>query len=484
MTAIILVLLSVMAQAYGEPQMMDVAYLKDGTMLLGLVVEQEAGSFLRLATPDQVVWTLEESEIDSIEKIETEEPLAVSYTDAALLMDGVVFRGTIVEQRPGESIVLRTGNGALLHIPMGDIWKLAKQKQVAGAPPKLPASVDAETEPMKIRLQIELAGRKLEELAGGGGEGRKEDAGTLRQDLQALERERDRADLASVDERRAVERREIEAVDHEVGQLVGELVEGLERCEQSQASLAIRRVSLATNAGMEEMTGVELASRLKTKVGEVAHRTIEKLPTDAEISARKTEAERVLALQGLLSSGKWTTVVGRIWAGSLAEKLPLEERQWLYESHMRRDRISGAALNAFPLLMLGSWAQGDWGAALLVYLGNLALGIWYGVQPNLSPNLSVVETPWGFATLWEDPAGFLFWVPLLTDAAIYAFGIWKPVLYADCRNKRLADMLGVDFKQTQGKGQAKVSFDPPGIALSPDGRGGLRLGVNLLSARY
>jgi hypothetical protein len=484
MLAILMILILAGGHAAAQAQMIDVVRLKDGTSLEGLIVEQEAGASLKMALPDRTVWTLEESDIDAVEKVEASSLFDVVYTDVVFLRDGTFFRGTITEQRPNDSLVLRATNGALVRIAFDEIWKMVKQKRPAGFSATSSGQMDLETEPIRIRLQIEITGRSLgrqqEDTRGqrGGTE-------PLRQELESLRREKERADLRSADEERADDRMEIETLEKEIGILTGELARALSRCAESQDSHVVLPAVRPVAAGMQGLSADQLAGRLATAASEVASRTKAKLPTEEEIEGRRSRVEALGELQKLLHAGKWRTNTGNQRAKALAGRLTEEQRKMVYDTYRHKGQAVAAVLNAVPFLMIGSVAQGDaWGAGA-GYALDLGSYLLNAMLPQMVDfPTQVMETPWGFVVPPSTPQGLMFWVNLAIDTVFYAYGVMEPFIYANSQNKRLAEILQVEV----GKGRARpgkgISLAPPGLVLLPDGRGGLRMGLNLLSARY
>jgi hypothetical protein len=494
MIALVLLLILVAGPAFAEePQTIDVVYLKDGTTLRGLIIEQEAGVSVKLASADGIVWTLEDGEIDLIEKEPAPEPLAVQYSDVLLLKDGVLFRGSVEEQRPGDSVDLRTSTGALLRIPVEDVWAFVKRKQVVGVASAPAPAVDTETEPLRIRLQIEIASRPLAQVAGAGaleaGESGEtgESESTLEEEIDTLERERDNADHQALDEERDSERRDLQTLDEDISDLLDQLLADLQECGQQggvgQADSAPRLVAYKPSAVAEASTAAGFASQYTDLLGGMVDKTLEKIPTDAVITTLARQAEDSRALQNLLfvpSRLARRLELDRIRV--LASRLPIEERQRLYEMNQRRDALKGALLNAIPFTFAGSWSQGDslsGGLGIAVFVASVAVDITMAVQ---FANPTAIQTPWGWATLQHDPATWNFWVAPACYLATYAVGIIMPPLRANEWNEALAKALDVD-KSPPTKAPQPRAGTPP-VALVPGPRGEPRLEVQLLSLRY
>jgi hypothetical protein len=493
MTTLALLLILAVGPAFAEePQLIDVVYLKDGTTLRGLVVEQQAGISVKLASAEGIVWTLENGEIDLIEKEPASEPLAVQYTDVVLLKDGVLFRGSVVEQRPGDSVDLETSTGSLLKIPIDDVWAFVKRKQVVGAPPSPASTVDVETESLRIRLQIELTGGSLavREFGGFGGGGEREGGGSesaLEEEIETLERERDESDHRAKDEERRTERETLQTLGREVSELLEQLLGDLKECSGQggvgQSGSLVQRVSYQPLSVSEEAPVGGLASPFGERVNGMVDQTLAKIPTDEVIAARAQQAEDSKSLQQLLVVPGWRISrldLDRIQ--QLVDRLPVDERQRLYEINQRTDGGKGALLNAIPFTFTGSWSQGDSPAGILggsLFLASLTVD---SLATFAFGNRMTLQTPWGWIELYNDPASLLFWAGPACYLATYAIGIALPPLRENAWNSALAKALRVD--NSPPPKAPKPRAGPPPVALVPGSHGEPRLEVRLLSLRY
>jgi hypothetical protein len=491
-TALVLLLLLAAGPAFAEPQLIDVVYLKDGTTLRGLIVEQQAGISVKLASAEGIVWTLEDAEIDLIEKEPASEPLVVQYTDVVLLKDGVLFRGSVEEQRPGDWIDLRTSAGALLRIPIDDVWAFVKRKQVVGAVPAPAAAVDTETEPLRIRLQIELTGGPLvaQGLGGsdGGGEGASGGSGSaLEEDIDILERERDESDHRTKDEERRTERQTLQTLGTEVSELLEKLLADLQECQGQggvgQAVGPFQHVSYQPSLVAEAAPAEGLGSPLRELLRGMIDRTLAKIPTDEVIAAREMQVEYSQALQKLLlAPGLRISRLDLDEIRALADRIPAAKRQRLYEEYQRRDGRTGALLNAIPFTFAGSWSQGDSTAGILGYslfIASIALDC---LATYAFGDPAIVPTPWGWVEAPNDPASVMFWVGPACYVATYAIGIALPSLRANAWNTTLAKALHVDKTSPRNAPQARAGI--PLTTLVPGPRGVPRLEVNFLSLRF
>jgi hypothetical protein len=491
MTALVLLLLLVAGPVIGEPQTIDVIHLKDGTTLSGLIVEQEAGISVKLASADGIVWTLEDQEIDVIEKEPAPDPLMVQYTDVVLLKDGVLFRGSVVEQRPGDSIVLRTSSSSLLTIPIADVWAFVKRKQVVGTAPAPALAVDTKTEPLRIRLQIEI-GKKpiaMQGVVASGARGGGETGGSassLEEETTTLERERDKADHRAKDEERNSERQALETLDKDITGLLDRLLADLQECGRQggvgKAGSPFRPATYQPASTAEATPVAELASRYTGLLHGVVDRAVAKIPTDEVIAARERQVEDCRAVQTQLTTARSSGRVELNRIRTLAARLPAEERQRLYEINQRRDGLKGALLNTIPFAMAGSWSQGDNPTGRLGSILFLASGVIDLAMIAFNYNPTAVSTPWGWTEMWNDPVNPIFWVGPACYAASYAVGIILPPVRANTWNTALAKALQVDKTVQREPAAARVGFPP--VAVAPGSREEPRLEVHLLSLRY
>jgi hypothetical protein len=492
MTALALFLLLAAGPAFGELQTIDVVYLKDGTTLQGLIIEQEAGVSVKLASADGIVWTLEDGEIDLIDKEPSPHPLAVQYTDVVMLKDGVLFRGTVVEQRPGESVDLRTSAGALLRIPVDDVWAFVKRKQVAGVASAAAPAVDKELEPLRIRLQIQLASRQLATTggpasAGAGGSRAGGSGSTLEEEIDTLEQERDNADYRARDEERDSERQAIETLDKDISDLLDKLLADLQECGRQggvgQAGSAPLLVVYQPSFVAEAATAADIASRYTSLLGGMVDATLDRIPTDEVVAALDRRAKDSRSLQRLLrgpSQLPRRLELDRI--RPLVARLPVEERQRLYHMNKSKDAQKTALLNLIPFTFAGSWSAGD---ALTggIGFGMLAASFFIDyVMFSINASPTVVQTASGWEYLRIDPATWNFWLAPACYAATYAFGFIMPPLRANAWNTALAKALDVDKVPRQKPATARAG--PPPVALVPGSHGEPRLEVRMLSLRY
>jgi len=519
MTVVCLVVASMffvsVAAAYSDDQLIDVVYLKDGTVLEGLIVDQHARVSVKLATADRIVYTLTNQEIDRVIKKRTREPIPFSYRDAVLLKDGVMFRGTIVEQRPEVSIVLQTENDLQLTFPAEDIWKILKEKRVSGkVVEKDEKRSRNEREGLKISLQIELVRdeiRKQEEKQRSSGEQAENalagEIDRLKEQMEDLEETEEQIEFESVTDRRIEERERLEELEAEIEELLGELTEMLEECEKGgrtshsgEADDALSRIwELQTDRyshpenrilRLQPLSGFadnaeEIAEQLNESLGEIVDQTIYKIPTQEEIDALAAVQASYASLVDVLGSREWKRLSKGIYMRRLAEPIPIEDRVFLYETHRQKGAVLGAVLNIIPVVYLGSWAQGDrWGALIGIAQTSISVSA-AGMLIYLDTVNQGYSTPYD-PGYFPGGAGTLFWAGTGLIAASYAFGFIEPFWYVKRINTRLKDRLLLDEETIRKvkREEGRAALIPPSLKLVPGREDDLVVQLDLVSLSY
>ena len=518
-TVVCLVVVSIflvsVAIAYSDDQLIDIVYLKDDTVLEGLIVEQAAGVSVKLATADRIVYTLSNQEIDRVVKKKTKEPIPFSYRDAVLLKDGVMFRGTIVEQRPEVNIVLQTENELQLTFPTEDIWKILKEKRVAGkVVDKDEKRSRNERERLKISLQIELVRdeiRKQEERQRSSGEqaeGELEgEIDRLKEQMEDLEQTEEQIEFDSVTERRIEERERLEELQLEIEELLEELTEMLEECDnrgrtsdRGEKVDSLSRIwKLQTDSyfhpenrilSLQPLSGFaenveEITDQLSESLGEVVHQTIYKIPTQEEIDALKEQQFAYSSLTQILGTSRWKVSSTRGMMRGMAELLPVEDRVFLYETHKQRGAVPFALLNIIPFACVGSLAQGDgWGAAIGILQSTtlIPIGVLLIIDDAAGKGYDTPLSPGYF----PGDLGAGFWGGAAIVIASYAFNIIEPFWYISRMTKRLQNRLLLDEETIRDvkREERRAALNPPSLKLVPGRERELDLQLDLVSLSY
>ncbi len=500
-----------------DQQFIDVVYLKDAKTLQGVIIEQNAGISVKLATEDFVVYTLENNEIERIEKRKTKEALPIYYTDTIFLKDGVIFNGTIIEQRPEQSVVLRMDNGVELTYPVEDIWKIGKQKHLLGTPePEQEEKAERERQGARIRLHIELVDDKVKKRERETKEEEEaipeldEEIDRMKEEIAALEEEQEQAEQEVFDERRNVEREEIETLYREIEDQLDGLFNELQECEQLSAEeestaragtfavdgpdpVPLHIIALswfgdsAEAQSFETVPGSDKSSeqteeQLRAVLGDVVNQTLEKLPTEEQIRVLAEGQQTHAYITNMLSSTRWWKSFYWHQISSQAEKLSPEERLLLYEAFKLRDPLRGFALNLIPFLYLGSWNQKDTFGALIGYLQTIALMVGGGLLFDMNSDTRVVERRTGYYEV-PYPVNAGGWIGIVIMGASPVFGLVEPFWFVARRNKALREALHVD-KASLHKERSRTSLAAPQLWIDPEDQAGLRVGLNLVSLRY
>lgn len=535
-----MILILAVNASFADDQLIDVVYLKDGAVLEGLIVDQAAGVSVKLATADRIVYTLSEQEIDRVVKKKSREPIPFSYGDVVLLKEGVMFRGTIVEQRPGVNIVLQTENDLQLSFPTGDIWKILKEKRIAGKVVEEDEKRSRnERERLKISLQIELVRdeiRKQEEQQRSSGE----QAGTelegeidrLKEQMEDLEEAEEQIEVESVTDRRIEEREGLEELEAEIEELLEELTEMLEQCgqgtegEQSASawpngnppeqlsaldcdSFRIperKPFRLVVLAGIADEVSAELygdssddsiqliadggsdeqlSEQLNDSVAEIVDRTIYKIPTQEQIDTLSALQASYASLVDVLGSREWKRLFKGSYVRGLAEPLPVEDRVFLYETNRQKGAVLGALLNIIPVVYLGSWVQGDiWGALIGIAQTSMCVSAAAGLIMQDAVNQGYTD-PFATGYLFGD-TGLLFWAGTGLIAASYAFGFIEPFWYVKRINTRLKDRLLLDEETIRKvkREERRAALNPPALKLVPGRDEDLAVQLDLVSLSY
>ena len=106
------------SQAAGQ-EWEDVVHLKDGTIILGTIVEQIPGESLKVRTPGGKVLVHLMDEIRTIS--------LGAHDNTVHLKNGSVLQGRILEQTPGESLEIRTQDGSVSVHAMEEIGRITRE---------------------------------------------------------------------------------------------------------------------------------------------------------------------------------------------------------------------------------------------------------------------------------------------------------------------------------------------------------------------
>jgi len=116
------IMLNVKAQKGYE----EVVYLKNGSIIRGVIIEQVPNETLKIKTRDGSIFVFK---IDETEKITKEESnTRANYDDVVYLKNGSIIRGIIIEQVFNEKIKIKTHEGNIFVYMADEIEKFAKEE--------------------------------------------------------------------------------------------------------------------------------------------------------------------------------------------------------------------------------------------------------------------------------------------------------------------------------------------------------------------
>ncbi|MBA7606316.1 hypothetical protein ES703_13464 [subsurface metagenome] len=407
----LLLLLYTIGSSWTETQYLDVLYLKDGNNFKGIIIEQTPGRTIRLETLNGSVLTFGAVEIDKIVKEQsTERRVGVRYIDVVFLKEGIIFRGVIVEQIPGQNIKLETLNDMVLSFGMYEIWKIAKEKRLE-EDVELAEEESKKIEEMKLQLQMQLAKRKI--TIGEKREERDRDLDEARDELEEeIQRLKDEMEQTAGEQITPEQREEIEKLEAEIQRLEDKIAKleaerGIEEeiIEEDRFEQDLDTVKAELQGLMDEIMEItkgmwteELISRSGEYKKEIAKMkadlqgvisdivevaaergkekqegapepdikaieaikvSLQELTEDVRAISRARRREDVEAtkfvLETMMEGGTWRNPAYGAAMAQMALSLPLEDRNKLYEENKRQDALLASGLNLIPGLALGSW---------------------------------------------------------------------------------------------------------------------------------
>ena len=511
---LLLVFLVANAPCRADEQLIDVVHLNDGTVLKGLIVEQSAGVSLKLATPDRLVYTLSIQEVNRVEKQKTREALPFYYTDVIVLRDGVMFRGTIVEQRPEMSLTLQTENEILLTFPVDEIWKILKEKRIAGTPIDADAEDEqAERQGLKIALQIELVRDEIRKAEGqktsrtGAESELGEEIDRLKEQMQTLEEAEDQIEDELITDRRTEEREKLLELEGEIEELLEELNQMLEECaappesDQSAGSGNAARldsfdipkqrifklceltaftndVSRAAETMEPSLLKIadrqsdeELSAQLSEALNEIVEQTIYRIPTQEEIDALQQRQAAYASITAMLGTSRWKVASTRRPMRDWAELLPAEDRVFLYEAYNREDALLAMCLNLIPVANVGSFVQGNI-FGVIVSITPAVAGIF--LYMFVSDPVNNVDPTTQYLSVGGLAAGS------------YTLSLLLPFSYQRRWNMRLKDRLLLDDETIREvkREERRAALNPPAIRILPGGSDDLAVQLDLVRLSY
>ena len=396
----------------------DVIHLLDGSTVEGVIIERVPGVSYAVETRREVV-TVPVGQIDRIRKLSVEaEEVDFSYRDVVVLKAGLILRGTIVEEEPGSRIVLLTEDGLSLSFAMSDIWRIAAEKCAAGQSRSAIGEHPTGTD-LRRAFRIELTIQRIEdeEAAGRGEEGR---LSRLREELAALETEKDVTEKAREEGQESIDR-------------LREQISGL---EDSSSALATEVARRALECAAEEPAAREAALAayevVQSELGSLHTTALQRTEVDPRLLTQQIALEHEMRRVELTALLTPPLPPGRLdpTVASLVPTFPAEERQQLYEELRLRPRLRYGLLNLLLPVGAGSFAQGDFVGGAIV-AGSMVTGFVL---------LLDAATGWTNASSWTD-LPLTFWMSAGMMGGGYLYSLTAPSIFRNRQNQRLEDAL-------------------------------------------
>jgi translation initiation factor IF-1 len=440
---ILVFLISTFAIQTPAIRLIDIIYLKDGTNLKGMIVEQVPGKAIAVETDDGSIRTLEMDSILRMEKQRTSADELYFYEDTVFLKDGVIFRGIIIEQIPNISIRLETNNNHIIPLSMEKIWKIAKTKRLPGAEERIADS----TESMKLELKIEIAITEAQNMQNLLEDTKKESSdNAAKEDNVALQEE-----IAALEEKIAALNKEQTRVEEELA-LENEQLAGIEEeLYQLHTGLTSSVDEIARRAGVcdsdERMSSEEIETvrqQINQLINEMVLRAEENLISQLYPNPYLQKLKRKQSfteLTSLINNNLWNKEEYRANIEEMVNTLPLEDRFEIYKENRESDWVGSTIANTIPVFATGSWYKKDYFGAL-TGTGSMTAGLilflsGLTIDGDLIQGGSLDFSVWSYAGIGVFTAGYLF-------------SLIEPFLFVNRSNRKLSEVLGIS-DSTGGK---------------------------------
>lgn len=231
---IVLILVAVAAMAPAQDRT-DVVLLRNGMTVEGLLLEQSPGNYLLLTTGDGSL-----AYITSVDLLHVDhgagELLPDQYEDILLLRSGLIFRGTVREDAPGRHVVLELagagddGRAESARVTV-PYADLWKIIRRPVLPPDDPdAARSVRSEAITLKLEITLGSRRADRRTGTGDDSAVLD--TLTDELAEIEESRLLQEVADCESRHEDEREDIQSTADSLEEAIDELAALAAICEE------------------------------------------------------------------------------------------------------------------------------------------------------------------------------------------------------------------------------------------------------------
>ena len=206
----------------------DVVVTRSGATVEGVLIEESPGNHLLIRSQDGALLYLRSADLLSVNH-GAGAPLPDAYEDILLLRTGVILRGAVREDAPGSHVVIELGgpdDPVPATIAYADLWKIIRR-------PAPPTGVEAHSaqvrsEAITLKLEITLGRRRA---AGGDGEAAAGALERLAEDLKAAETERVTQEIETCSDRRDREKEKVESSAQTLDEAIEELEAIAAMCE-------------------------------------------------------------------------------------------------------------------------------------------------------------------------------------------------------------------------------------------------------------
>jgi hypothetical protein len=429
----------------------DVVRTRSGEMVEGILVEESPDSHLLIRSEDGVLVYLPPSEVLAVDH-GSGSRLSDAHEDILLLTNGLVLRGAIREDAPGDHVGIEVTTelgDALVTVPYDELWKILRR------PLPEPGTVDAaaEREAVTLRLQITLGQRR----AGGSAEsGDEDEIARLVSELEEVENARARVENDACEERREAESEKVESSAETAREAIDELASIAAMCENGATrskgddelndeevpeAPAIAALMSEDPTGYERWSIDDTAEELRASTLALAEQAASPAGDPAVLAALRERFETRATVQMILSPRVGVGPVQHLRVRVNARSLSLPDRELLYAANRRNDQFLGVGLNLIPGLGLGSLAQRDIvGFAVnagIVVAGGVLMWAGYEYAEHMIP----IETELGLFRIPESMT--LVYIGTGVIGGAYVFSLARPFVFVNRCNTLLRDSLDV-----------------------------------------
>lgn len=128
--AIMIAFLSLPFISKGQGANTDIIYLKNGSVIHGMIIEQIPGQSIKVQSGENNIFVYKLEEIDKISK---DPAVPSTREDVIHLKNGSVIHGTIVDQVPNQPIKIQTKDNNVFVYQIAEIDKITKEQPAASA---------------------------------------------------------------------------------------------------------------------------------------------------------------------------------------------------------------------------------------------------------------------------------------------------------------------------------------------------------------